>query len=453
MHGDTGRYLRPAPGPVSNNVIEMAREGLQIELRMAINTAAVQAEPTLKREVSVKTNGGFSLVRFSVRALTRDKSGESLLLVSFEDVAVTDQTPDKAAAKPGRPKRAVATSAEAARIEELERELAYSKENLQATSEEQQASNEELKSTNEELQSTNEELQSSNEELETSKEELQSLNEETITVNSELNAKIEQLTSIQNDMKNLLDSIGTGTLFLDHQLVIRRYTPAAVKVYRLIGSDVGRPLSDITSNLDGADLAAELQTVLDTLVPVEREVRTTDGAWYLARIQPYRTFDNVIEGVVLTFTAVTEFKLASEAAQRAISELAAAQTAATQLARELAEGIVNTVAEPLIVLDNKLEVVSASRSFYQHFKVTPDETVGRKIYKLGNGQWDIAALRELLENILPRNQVMEAYVVEHDFVGLGQRRMVLNARRIVTAMGNTELILLAMVAIEPLQKP
>jgi len=453
VHGDTGRYLRPAPGPVSNNVIEMAREGLQIELRMAINTAAVQAEPTLKREVSVKTNGGFSLVRFSVRALTRDKSGESLLLVSFEDVAVTDQTPDKAAAKPGRPKRAVATSAEAARIEELERELAYSKENLQATSEEQQASNEELKSTNEELQSTNEELQSSNEELETSKEELQSLNEETITVNSELNAKIEQLTSIQNDMKNLLDSIGTGTLFLDHQLVIRRYTPAAVKVYRLIGSDVGRPLSDITSNLDGADLAAELQTVLDTLVPVEREVRTTDGAWYLARIQPYRTFDNVIEGVVLTFTAVTEFKLASEAAQRAISELAAAQTAATQLARELAEGIVNTVAEPLIVLDNKLEVVSASRSFYQHFKVTPDETVGRKIYKLGNGQWDIAALRELLENILPRNQVMEAYVVEHDFVGLGQRRMVLNARRIVTAMGNTELILLAMVAIEPLQKP
>ena len=193
--------------------------------------------------------------------------------------------------------------------------------------------------------------------------------------------------------------------------------------------------------------------MLDTLVPIEREVRTTDGAWYLARIQPYRTFDNVIEGVVLTFTVVTEFKLASEAAQRAISELAAAQTAATQLARELAEGIVNTVAEPLIVLDNKLEVVSASRSFYQHFKVTPDETVGRKIYKLGNGQWDIAALRELLENILPRNQVMEAYVVEHDFVGLGQRRMVLNARRIVTAMGNTELILLAMVAIEPLQKP
>ena len=450
VHGDTGRYLRPAPGPVSNNVVEMAREGLQLELRLAINTAASAAEPTLNKDVAVKTNGGFSTVRFSVRALPRDKSGEPLLLVSFEDVADPGKLAGQPAAqaKPARGKRSAAKSAEAARIEELERELAYSRENLQATSEEQQASNEELKSTNEELQSTNEELQSSNEELETSKEELQSLNEETITVNSELNAKIEQLTSIQNDMKNLLDSIGTGTLFLDHNLVIRRYTPPAVKVYRLIASDVGRPLSDIKSNLDGSDLSADLQSVLDTLIPIEREVRSTDGAWYLARIQPYRTLDNVIEGVVLTFTPVTEFKLVSEAAQRATAELATTLQASTQLARELAEGIVNTVVEPLIVLDGALQVVSASRSFYEHFQVAAEQTVGRKIYDLGNGQWAIPALRELLENILPQNQVMDGYVVEHNFPGLGPRRMVLNARRIVTALGNTELILLAMVAIE-----
>ena len=457
VHGDTGRYLRPAPGPVSNNVVEMAREGLQLDLRLAINLAASAAEPMLNKEVAVKTNGGFSMVRFSVRALPRDKSGEPLLLVSFEDVAeagkLAGQPADtaKPAGKPARGKRSAAQStqsAEAARIQELEHELAYAKENLQATSEEQQASNEELKSTNEELQSTNEELQSSNEELETSKEELQSLNEETITVNSELNAKIEQLTSIQNDMKNLLDSIGTGTLFLDHQLVIRRYTPAAVKVYRLIASDVGRPLSDIKSNLDDDDLQTDLQSVLDTLIPVEREVRSSDGAWYLARIQPYRTLDNVIEGVVLTFTPVTEFKLASEAVQRAAAELAATQMATTQLARELAEGIVDTVVEPLLVLDGGLQVVSASRSFYQHFQVAAEQTVGRKIYELGNGQWDIPALRELLENILPQNQVMDGYVVEHNFPGLGPRRMVLNARRIVTALGNTELILLAMVAID-----
>ena len=367
------------------------------------------------------------------------------------------------AVKPAEPcKRSAAVpsspsdqTSQSERIQDLERELACVKENLQATGEEQQASNEELKSTNEELQATNEELQSSNEELMTSREELQSLNEETITINSELNARVEQMTRIQNDMKNLLDSIGTGTLFLDHHLTIRRYTPAAVKVYPLIASDVGRPLSDIASNLVGADpatdLHADLQSVLDTLIPVERELRCTDGAWYLARIQPYRTVDNAIEGVVLTFTPVTEFKLANEAAQRATTELATLLQASTQLARELAEGIVDTVAEPLIVLDGGLQVISASRSFYRHFQVAAEQTVGRKIYDLGNGQWDIPALRQLLENILPQNQVMDGYVVEHNFPGLGPRRMVLNARRIVTALGNTEFILLAMVAIDSTQ--
>ena len=453
VHGDTGRYLRPAPGPLSTNVVEMAREGLQLDLRLAINNAAARAEPTLHQDVLVKTNGGFSLVRFSVRALSRDKSGEGLLLVSFEDVVGAGKAADSAghATKPGRAKRSAAALAQAERIEELERELAYARENLQATSEEQQATNEELKSANEELQSTNEELQSSNEELETSKEELQSLNEETLTVNSELNARIEQMTGMQNDMKNLLDSISTGTLFLDIQLVIRRYTPAAAKVYRLIPGDVGRPLSDIKANLDDNDPASDLQTdlqaVLDTLIPVEREIRTTDGAWYLARIQPYRTLDNVIEGVVLTFTPVTDFKLASEAAQRAATELATVLQASTQLARELAEGIVNTVAEPLLVLDGSLQVISASSSFYEHFQVAAGKTVGRKIYDLGNGQWAIPALRELLESILPQNHAMEGYVVEHRFPSLGLRRMVLNARRIVTALGNTELILLAMVDI------
>jgi two-component system CheB/CheR fusion protein len=317
--------------------------------------------------------------------------------------------------------------------DQLERELAFARERQQASSEEQQAFTEELKSTNEELQSTNEELQSSNEELETSKEELQSLNEELVVVNAELNAKIEQLSDMQNDVKNLLDSINTGTIFLDRRLAVRRFTPAATKIYPLIASDIARRLADIKSNIASDDLLAELQNVLDTLIPIEREVRTEDGAWYLARMQPYRTLDNVIAGVVLTFTTVTAFKLASDSVQRA---------------QGLAEGIIDTVSEPLIVLDSALQVVSASRAFYRHFGVAAAETVGRKIYDLGNGQWNIPALRELLEDILPQNQVMDGYVVEHDFPGLGPRRMVLNARRIVTALGNTELILLAMVAIE-----
>ncbi len=460
VYGDTGRYLRAAPGQATLNVVEMGREGLQLDLRSIFLNPPAQGAPTLERQISVKTNGSFSGVHLSVRRLPAQAGvpgGEPAdhMLLSFQDVAEPVKPSAKrkrgtSASGPADPQRAV----------QLERELAYARESQQATTEEQQAFTEELKSTNEELQSSNEELQSSNEELQssneelkTSKEELQSLNEEMVTVNSELNSKIEQMGDMQNDMKNLLDSSSTGTLFLDRKLAVRRFTPVVLKIYPLIASDIGRPLADIKSNMAGVDLIAELQTVHDTLIPREREVRTADGAWYLARMQPYRTLDSEIAGVVLTFTPVTDFKLASEVAQRTTAELARTLQVRTQLARELAEGIVNTVREPLIVLDAKLQVVSAGWSFYQHFRVTPENTVGRKIYELGNGQWNIPALRQLLEDLLPQQQVLDGYVVEHDFPDLGPRRMVLNARRIVTARGDTELILLAMVAVEPLEKP
>jgi two-component system CheB/CheR fusion protein len=320
VHGDTGKYLRPAPGPVTTNVVEMAHDGLQLGLRAALLEAATNAAPTLNQEVSIRASDRCPTASFSVRLLPAH-AGETLLLVSFQDIRAAGKS--TLAARRG--KHRSATTAEAERLEQLTRELAYTKENLQATIEDQQATNEELKSTNEELQSTNEELQSANEELETSKEELQSLNEEIITVNTELNARCEQLNGIQNDMKNLFDNTNIGTLFLDHEQLIRRYTREVVKVYRLIASDVGRPLGDITSNIEGESLLAEIQSVLTTLIPCERELRTIDGAWYLARIQPYRTLDNVIEGVVLTFTEVTDFKLASEAVQRSETLLALAQ--------------------------------------------------------------------------------------------------------------------------------
>jgi len=425
VHGDTGRFLRPAPGQASLNVVDMAREGMQLELRTAVLAASKSTVP-LEREVAVNADDVLT-VRFSVRTLS-DPDGKGLLLVSFQEAAR-----DSGKAPPAKPRRSKhAGPPEWRRIEELERDLVYTKENLQATIEEQQASNEELKSANEEMQSTNEELQSTNEELETSKEELQSVNEELITVNTELQAKIEQLDGMQNDMKNLLDNISVGTVFLDEHLVIRRFTREAARIYRLAGSDVGRPLIDIKSDIEGDDLLAEASAVLDTLVPWEREVRTLAGTWYLARIQPYRTMDNVIEGVVLTFADINA---------RVAAEIA------VQAARALAEGIVDTVREPLLVLDDGLRVVSASRAFYRTFQVSPDATVGRAIYELGNRQWDIPRLRELLEKVLPLNQTFDDYVVEHDFPGIGCRRMVLNARRIVSQSGDTRLILLAIEAI------
>lgn len=426
VHGDTGRFLRPAPGQASLNVVDMAREGMQLELRTAVQ-AAPQSTVPLEREVALGTGDDLWVARFSVRPLSDPDSGEALLLVSFQETARdAGQLPlaKPRRGKPGGP-------AELRRIEELERTLAYTRENLQATIEEQQASNEELKSANEEMQSVNEELQSTNEELETSKEELQSVNEELITVNAELQAKIEQLGSMQNDMKNLLDNISVGTVFLDEHLVIRRFTREAARIYRLAASDVGRPLIDIKSDIDGDDLLAEASTVLDTLVPWEREVRTVAGSWYLARIQPYRTIDNVIDGVVLTFADISA-RVAADAA--------------VQAARALAEGIVDTVREPLLVLDESLRIVSASRAFYRTFQVRPEETIGRAIYELGNRQWDIPGLRELLEKVLPLNQTFDDYVVEHDFPAIGCRRMVLNARRIVSHAADTRLILLAIEA-------
>lgn len=421
VHGDTGNYLRPAPGQASLSVIDMARDGLQLELRAALQAAA-QGSATLDRAASVKNNDGEQNVSFSVRPLADPAAGEDFLLISFQEVAAG--TPKKA----GRSKQP-ALPAEVQRIEELERKLAYTKESLQATIEEQQASNEELKSTNEEMQSTNEELQSTNEELETSKEELQSVNEELITVNAELQAKIEQLADLQNDMKNLLDNFSIGTIFLDQYLVIRRFTREAQRIYRLVASDVGRPLGDIKSDLAADHLLAEAQTVLDTLVPCEHEVRTTDGLTYLVRIQPYRTLGNVIEGVVLTFTDIS---------RRIDAEIAVRAT------RDFAEAIVDTVREPLLVLNEKLQVVSASRSFYRHFQVVPQDTVGQLVYALGNGQWAIPALADLLETVLPRDSSFEGYVVDHDFPGIGRRKMLLNARRLVSGAGEPPMILLAM---------
>lgn len=421
VHGDTGPFLRPAPGQATLSVAEMAREGLQLELRSALLQIVNQANPTVSRKIEINREDGSHTVIFNLRPLPDLDTGETLLLMSFQEQPRT--TP----AKPTR--KTKSSSVESERLELLEQELAYTKENLQATIEAQQATNEELHSSNEEMQSTNEELQSTNEELETSREELQSVNEELVTVNAELQAKVEQLASIQNDVKNLLDNLSVGTIFLDEQLVIRRFTQEAVRAYHLIASDVGRPLADIKSKVESNDLLVKAQTVLDSLIPYESELCTESGFWYLTRIQPYRTLDNMIQGVVLTFTDISN-RVAAEAA--------------LQSARELADGVVNTVREPLLVLDGDLRVVTASRSFYRRFQVLPEDTLGRLIYELGNRQWDIPKLRELLETILPRDQNFDGYRVDHDFPSIGRRSMLLNARRILGKAGNTQLILLAM---------
>ena len=418
VHGDTGRYLRMAPGQPSLNAIAMAREGLQLELRRAIHDAATKKRRVVCKDVPFKSHGVLHGVTLTARPLKEEQAGRGLLIVTFQDAG--PPAPPRAAGSK-RPARA----RESTRVRQIEHELLHTRKTLQATIDELQASSEDLKSMNEELQSTNEELQSTNQEIETSKEELQSINEELLTVNAELQVKIEQLTGLQNDMKNLLDNTSIGTIFLDRHLAIRRFSREAATMFRLVASDVGRPLGDIKSNVEGEDLVEDARAVLDSLVPRDKQVQTTAHAWYLVRILPYRTLENVIEGVVLTSTEITAMKKIEEAVREA---------------RSYAESLVDTVREPLLVLDGQLRVVSAGRSFYRTFGVTAEETVGRRVYELGERQWDIPKLRERLETILRQDVSFEDLEVEHPLPAIGPRRMLLNARRVP---GRAQLILLA----------
>ena len=421
VHGETGPYLRLAPGQPTHNILDMARDGLQLELREALQQAAATGAPMLEREIAVHDQDKTRTVALSVRPLPGSGAGHRLVLISFRDV-------ERPVARRGARKAHAGESAETRRIEELERELVLSKQSMGAMVEEQQASNEELQSTNEELQSTNEELQSSNEELETSKEELQSVNEELVTVNAELHSKVEQLTSMQDDMKNLLDNISVGAIFLDRSLMIRRFTQEAANVYRLVSTDLGRPLADIRSELKDVDLLADARTVLDTLVSVEREVQAGD-TWYLARIQPYRTMDNVIDGVVLTFHDVTD----------------QVHAIADRRARDLAEAIVDAVREPLVVLDRQLRVVAANRAYASRFGGPVQALLGHSFYEIGERQWDVEAMHGLLDVASPGERTFEARELSHRVPGMGpeQQPLRFSARRVAEKKGGTtELVLL-----------
>jgi two-component system CheB/CheR fusion protein len=318
LHGRTGRYLEPAPGEAGMNILKMAREGLRPDLTTALHKAVALKAPVRHPGLRIKTNGGFTIVNLTVQPVPAGPDSDvaaKLFLVVFEDApAPGPQLSETAAVLDAGGETSENTTHVDARVATLKQELRAKEEYLQTTNEELATSNEELKSANEEMQSVNEELQSTNEEMETSKEELQSVNEELGTVNTELQNKVADLSRSNNDMNNLLAGTGIGTIFVDHQLRIQRFTPTVTQVINLIRTDVGRPVSHIVSNLVGYDrLVADVREVLDSLVPKEVEVQTQAGTWYLLRIRPYRTLENVIEGAVITFTEITEIKKAQAA--------------------------------------------------------------------------------------------------------------------------------------------
>ena len=290
------------------NILEMAREGLKLELNAAIRKVITRKKDIVFKDLNVKTNGDVQTINLVVKPIVKPEAMKGLMMVIFEDVH---------SLKPSRPVKKTYTSKHInERASELEQELKSTKENLQATIEELETSNEELNSTNEEMQSSNEEMQSANEELEASKEELQSINEELMTLNAEHQVKIEEFSRVINDMNNLLASTEIATIFLDNDLQIKGFTPAVTKIINLIKTDIGRPVSDIVSNLEYENLVTDVNIVLDTLVFREKEIKNTKNLWYLMRILPYRTTENMIDGAVITFIDITHRKQMEQVEQR-----------------------------------------------------------------------------------------------------------------------------------------
>ena len=301
ISGRTGKYLEPTAGKVNWNIFAMAREGLRYELNGAFQKALRQKDAVVTlKNVKVGTNGGVQIIDLTVQAIREPEALRGLVMIVFTDVATPLET--KVSGKAKRPPTSGALLAQ------MERELEQARQEVQAIREEMQTSQEELKSTNEELQSTNEELQSTNEELTTSKEEMQSMNEELQTLNHELQTKMEDLSLLNSDMKNLLDNTEIATLFLDNELRVRLFTIGTNRVFKLIPGDVGRPITDITSDLLYPELAEDAREVLRTLVFHEQQVAARDGRWLEVRIIPYRTLENMIDGVVITFTDITVSK-------------------------------------------------------------------------------------------------------------------------------------------------
>ncbi len=296
VHGRTGRYLEPAIGKVSVNILEMARPGLKNVLAAIIRKVENQKHPVVHKDLEIQENGGFVKVDLVVKPLQEVGPMCDLIMVVFRESKVADRQ-----IKSGTPPKIEA-------LTKMEHELQYTRENLQTTIEELETSNEELKSTNEELQSTNEELQSTNEELETSKEELQSLNEESATVNAELQSRIDDLSKINNDMKNLLDSTQIATIFLDIDFGIRRFTQKTTELIPLSDADIGRPISHFATEFKDVNLVEYAKRVLKNLVMIEEDAQTHDNRFFKIRVLPYRTIRNVIDGVVITFEDITRIK-------------------------------------------------------------------------------------------------------------------------------------------------
>ncbi|HME27591.1 MAG TPA: chemotaxis protein CheB [Acetobacteraceae bacterium] len=418
FHGAIDRYLAVGSGKASLDLAGMARSGLSAKLRLAVTLAVKHRDRQVLNGVQMRRGRRPALVTIDIRPVPAD--AEKLFLVSFVDeaqVVVEHST------------RAKPTAAESSLLARIEQDLKTTREELQATILDLENSNEQLQSTNEQAMSLNEELQASNEELEASKEELQSMNEELSTLNTQLQENLQRQRIIGNDLQNVLSSSDAAMLFLDTGLHIRFFTPAIQRLFNIQQTDVGRPIGDFTRSFADPELTQDAGRTLTELVPIKREVLAETGSWFNRRVLPYLTADRKIEGVVVTFADITELKRAEQLATTA---------------QVSAENIVNTVREPLVIVDDRLVVISANCAFYQFFGVTAAIAIGQKLRDVVGGALDAPEFNALIERLLADGEPVEGFETR-SLSGSGDERIVvLNAREVRHEARGARRILVAM---------
>jgi two-component system CheB/CheR fusion protein len=424
FRGETHPYVEHPPGSANLSLPGMIQKGLLAGLREMVQEARATRAPVGRQGLTFRHGKRFRSVDLEVVPVQGRSSGQLCFLVLFIEIPEAEPS----AAQPLSPGASPPRRETDRQIAQLERELATTQQYLQAVIEDQSAANEELQAANEEILSSNEELQSLNEEMETAKEELQSSNEELNTLNDELRNRNLELGLLGDDLVNLLAGLHIPVVLLSPDLRLRRFTPAAARLMNLLPADVNRPLSDIRPNFDLPSLEVSILEAIETVTVIERQVQDRQGTWYSLRIRPYKTRDNRIDGAVMLLVDV-------DALKRAAVEVAEA--------RDFADSIIETVREPLLVLDAELRVERANRTFYDTFRARREETEGRFLHELGNLQWNLPALSGALQSVLADNHEIQDFEVEHEFPQIGRRTMVLNARRVRREGRGAEKILVA----------
>ena len=405
VRGRTAPYLELSPGEPTQNLLKLAREGLIAGLGKAIRTA--RQRNAVAKEDGFRIEDGGQLRDVTIKVIpfrSSSSSKERHFLVLFEE-AEPNSSP------PVTQKPATQDNGKSAR---LQRELIATKEYLQSVVEDNAT-------TLEELRAANEEAQAGNEELETAQEELESANEELNTLNEELKISNVEFGKVNRDLTNLLESISIPLVMVGRDLRIRRFTRAIEPMLNLIASDVGRSITDLQPQMELPDLRRLLLDAMEGGNRQPRDVRDSHGRWYSLRILPSRGPDGKTDGAVLMLIDI-------DAAKRGL---------------DFAEAIVETVREPLVILNQNLQVIKANKTFYETFRAAREETENRLIYDLGNGQWNIPKLRELLENILPAHATFRDFEVTHEFEHVGRKVMLLNASEIYNPNAQARTILLA----------